>query len=313
LDNVCSKFFKTHNITTKLAQSFIVKKMFQIRKLLSEQSVQYQRVQNFALSTLKESYGTIAVEKIKEKRVAIIRLNRPKALNALNSELITELNHATKALDFDDEIGAIIVTGAGDKSFAAGADIKEMSTKDYIQTYTKNMFADWADISKIQTPIIAAVNGFCLGGGCELSMLCDIIICSENAKFGQPEINLGTIPGCGGTQRLIRSVGKSKAMELILTGDMMSAQEAKDFGLVARIYPADKLLDGAITMAAKIASKSKPISQMAKEATNASYEMTLQEGARFERRLFHATFSTNDRREGMMAFVGKKTPIWKHS
>ncbi len=177
---------------------------------------------------------------------------------------------------------------------------------------TTNMFSDWANLSKIQTPTIAAVNGFALGGGCELAMLCDIILAGDRAKFGQPEITLGTIPGCGGTQRLIRSVGKSKAMELILTGNMISAEEALASGLVARVYPADKLLEESLGMAAKIASFSKPIVQMAKETVNSAYELSLEEGTRFERRIFHSTFSTEDRREGMGAFVEKRKPGWVH-
>lgn len=174
------------------------------------------------------------------------------------------------------------------------------------------MFANWADLSKIQTPIIAAVNGFALGGGCELAMLCDIIIAGDKAKFGQPEVTLGTIPGCGGTQRLIRSVGKSKAMEMVLTGVMISAAEALECGLVARVYPAEKLVDEALSMARKISGFSKPVIQMAKEAVNSSYEMSLNEGVRFERRTFHSTFATDDRREGMAAFLEKRKPIWKH-
>lgn len=247
----------------------------------------------------------------REGRVALIQLNRPKALNALCSPLIKELNDATSKLDQDPDVGAIVITGS-EKAFAAGADIKEMQPMDYVSSYTQNMFADWANLSKIQTPTIAAVNGFALGGGCELAMLCDIILAGEKAKFGQPEIKLGTIPGCGGTQRLIRAVGKSKAMELVLTGNMMSAQEAEAKGLVARVYPADMLVEEALKMARQIAGYSKPIVQMAKEAVNASYEMTLYEGARFERRIFHSTFSTDDRREGMTAFVEKREAKFTH-
>jgi len=256
------------------------------------------------------SYENIVVEKL-EGRVALIRLNRPKALNALCTPLVEELNAATHKLDMDPECGCIVVTGM-DKAFAAGADIKEMQHKEYVPAYTSNMFANWANISKIQTPTIAAVNGFALGGGCELAMLCDIIVAGDKAKFGQPEIKLGTIPGCGGTQRLIRAVGKSKAMELVLTGGMMDAQEAEAKGLVARVYPADELVDGALKMARQIASYSKPIVQMAKEAVNVSYEMSLEEGLRFERRIFHSTFSTEDRLEGMTAFVEKRAPNFKH-
>jgi len=249
-------------------------------------------------------YENIIVEK-REGKVALIQLNRPKALNALCTPLITELNDATAKLDVDPQVGAIVITGS-EKAFAAGADIKEMAPLDYIQTYSTNMFADWATLTKVQTPVIAAVNGFALGGGCELAMMCDIIIAGEKAKFGQPEIKLGTIPGCGGTQRLIRAVGKSKAMELILTGDMMGAEEAHARGLVAAVHPPGELVESALVMARKIAAFSKPVVQMAKEATNASYELSLEEGTRFERRIFHSTFSTDDRREGMAAFVEKR-------
>jgi len=252
----------------------------------------------------------VKVEK-REGRVALIELYRPKALNALCNQLVEELNHATKMLDTDPQVGAMVITGS-EKAFAAGADIKEMAPMDYVTTYTNNMFANWANLSRIQTPTIAAVNGFALGGGCELAMLCDVILAGDKAVFGQPEIKLGTIPGCGGTQRLIRAVGKSKAMELVLTGDNMSAQEAEANGLVARVYPAEKLIDEAIKMACKIASYSKPMVQMAKEAVNASYEMSLEEGCRFERRIFHSTFSTDDRREGMGAFIEKRKPNFTH-
>mmetsp|Transcript_8480 Transcript_8480/g.24097 ORF Transcript_8480/g.24097 Transcript_8480/m.24097 type:complete len:292 (+) Transcript_8480:52-927(+) len=256
------------------------------------------------------NYENIIVEK-KEGRVALITLHRPKALNALCTPLMNELNDATAQLDLDDDVGAIVITGS-EKAFAAGADIKEMAPKGFIEAYTTNMFANWADLTKIQTPTIAAVNGFALGGGCELAMLCDIILAGEKARFGQPEIKLGTIPGCGGTQRLIRAVGKSKAMELVLTGNMMTAQEAEAKGLVARIYPADKLVEEALGMARQIASYSKPVVQMAKEAVNSSYELSLEEGCRLERRLFHGSFATEDRREGMSAFVEKREAKFTH-
>mmetsp|Transcript_35213 Transcript_35213/g.43457 ORF Transcript_35213/g.43457 Transcript_35213/m.43457 type:complete len:255 (-) Transcript_35213:247-1011(-) len=252
----------------------------------------------------------ITVQKM-EGRVALVTLNRPKALNALCSPLIDELNDATKALDLDDDVGAIVVTGS-EKAFAAGADIKEMAPLDYVSNYTKNFVGQWPDISKIQTPTIAAVNGFALGGGCELAMLCDIIVAGDAAKFGQPEIKLGTIPGCGGTQRLIRAIGKSRAMDLCLTGDMMDVQEAYNRGLVARVFPKEQLVEEALKMARKIASYSKPIVQMAKEAVNVSQETSLQEGLRFERRIFHSTFDLEDRKEGMAAFVEKRAPEFKH-
>lgn len=255
-------------------------------------------------------YENIIVEK-QQGRVALITLNRPKSLNALCTPLINELNDACTKLDLDEDVGAIVVTGS-EKAFAAGADIKEMAPLDYMQAYKNNMFANWTDISKVQTPTIAAVNGFALGGGCELAMLCDIMLAGDKAKFGQPEIKLGTIPGCGGTQRLIRAVGKSKAMEMILTGNMMSAEEAEKKGLVARVYPAEKLVEEALGMARQIATFSKPIVQMAKETVNSSYELTLEEGTRFERRIFHSTFSTDDRREGMAAFVEKRAANFTH-
>jgi enoyl-CoA hydratase len=192
----------------------------------------------------------------------------------------------------------------------AGADIKQMADKTFSEVFGKNMFSEWADLTKITKPTIAAVNGFALGGGCELAMMCDIIIAGETAQFGQPEVTIGTIPGCGGTQRLIRAIGKSRAMELVLTGDRMPASEALTRGLVARVVPADKTVETAVAIGAKIASFSKPIIAMAKEATNASYELTLAEGIRFERRLFHTTFATADQKEGMAAFAGKRKPTF---
>jgi len=237
-------------------------------------------------------------------KVGWITLNRPKALNALCNGLIMELNDVTKQME-QSEIRAIVITGS-DKAFAAGADIKEMAERNYVECYSTNMFADWAKLGHIQTPTIAAVSGYALGGGCELAMLCDIMIASESAMFGQPEITLGVIPGCGGTQRLVKAIGKSKAMEMVLTGSMMSANEAEKAGLVAKVVPNDKLHDEAMKMAEKIATFSGPIASMAKEAVNASYEMTLNEGLRFERRLFHSCFATNDQKIGMSAFVNKQ-------
>lgn len=248
-------------------------------------------------------YDTITVEQ--RGCVALITLNRPKALNALCDALIADINTATRDADQDKDIGAIVLTGSS-KAFAAGADIKEMATRTFIETYANNMFSQWADITKISKPIIAAVDGYALGGGCELAMMCDMIFASDKAKFGQPEILLGTIPGCGGTQRLIRSVGKSKAMDMVLTGDMITAQEALDFGLVSRLYPSDDLLEESIKAASKIGSFSKPVVAMAKECVNAAYEMSLAEGITRERRTFHATFATNDQKEGMAAFVEKR-------
>ena len=256
------------------------------------------------------SYDNILVEK--RGRVALITLNRPKALNALCDALIADLNDATSILDQDPDTGAIVITGS-EKAFAAGADIKEMAPRGYVDSYMQNKFSEWADLMKVQTPVIAAVNGFALGGGCEMAMQCDIILAGEKAKFGQPEIKLGTIPGCGGTQRLIRAVGKSKAMQLCLTGDMIDAQEAHRCGLVSSVHPVDELVDHAVKVGEKIAAHSKPIVQMCKETVNAAEELSLSQGLRFERRVFHATFSTEDRREGMAAFVDKRDADFVHN
>ncbi|TDH71253.1 hypothetical protein CCR75_002781 [Bremia lactucae] len=244
-------------------------------------------------------------------KVAVITLHRPKALNALCSPLIEELNAAAHGFDVDKNIGAIIITGS-DKAFAAGADIKEMANKSFVEAYNSNMFANWGDITKVSKPVIAAVNGYALGGGCELAMLCDFIIAGDSAKFGQPEITLGTIPGCGGTQRLIRAIGKAKAMEMVLTGNMIDAQEAQKSGLVARVVPSDQLLDEALKTANKIASFSQPVVKMAKEAVNAAHEQTLQEGLKFESRLFWSSFATKDQKEGMAAFVDKRKAEFKN-
>lgn len=244
--------------------------------------------------------------------VAVLTLNRPKALNALSDGLLSQLIHCLKEVDADQELRASVVTGSA-KAFAAGADIKEMNSRVSVADVKHgNMLAHWAGISTIRKPIIAAVGGFALGGGCELAMSCDILIASEDAKFGQPEIKLGTIPGVGGTQRLIRAVGKAKAMELILTGEMITAQEAERAGLVARVVPAGSLLEEAVKMAEKIASFSSPVVQMAKECVNAAEETTLAEGLRFERSLFHSTWGLEDRKEGFEAFIEKRQPTWKH-
>jgi len=246
----------------------------------------------------------------KKDKVALITLNRPKALNALCDALIGELNVVTKSIDADPEMKAIVITGST-KSFAAGADIKEMASRTYMETYKGNMFAQWADLTKISKPVIAAVNGYALGGGCELAMMCDIIVAGENAKFGQPEVTIGTIPGCGGTQRLTRIVGKAKAMDMVLTGEPIDAAEAKAYGLVSKVVPVEKTVEEALRMATKIASLSQPIIAMAKECVNAAYEMTQAEGVHYERRVFHSTFATEDQKEGMAAFVGKRKPAFK--
>jgi len=244
--------------------------------------------------------------------VAVLTLNRPKALNALSDALMQALLDKLTEFDRDDGLRAAVVTGSG-KAFAAGADIKEMNSRTtYAEVRHGDMLAHWSGVSHIRKPIIAAVNGFALGGGCELAMSCDIIIAAEAAKFGQPEIKLGTIPGVGGTQRLLRAVGKSRAMELVLTGDMLTAAEAERAGLVSRVVPGESLLEEAVKMAAKIASFSSPVAQKAKECVNAAAEVSLAEGLKFERKMFHATWALEDRREGMTAFQEKRPPAWKH-
>ncbi|HVZ70549.1 MAG TPA: enoyl-CoA hydratase [Rhizomicrobium sp.] len=247
-----------------------------------------------------------------EGRVGIVTLNRPKALNALNGELLGELVQALEEWDRDDAIGCIVLTGS-DRAFAAGADIKEMAPQSYMDMFKSNFFAEANDrISNIRKPIIAAVAGWALGGGCELAMLCDFIIAADTAKFGQPEINLGVMPGIGGSQRLTRFVGKSKSMEMCLTGRNMDAAEAERAGLVSRVVPAADLLDEAKKAAMAIAEKSLPIVMMTKEAVNRAYETTLSEGVRFERRVFHSMFATADQKEGMAAFQEKRKPAFKN-
>jgi len=247
---------------------------------------------------------------ITEKRgpVGLIILNRPKARNALNAALVGELRRALDAFEADDEVGAIVLTG-DDKAFAAGADLKEMQPKTFMDAYLEDFITrDWERITTCRKPVIAAVAGYALGGGCEIAMMCDFIIAADNARFGQPEITVGTIPGAGGTQRLTRAVGKAKAMEMCLTGRLMDAEEAERAGLVSRIVPVDRLVDEALEVAAGIAAKSRPLVFMAKEAVNRAQETTLSEGVRFERRLFHATFATADQKEGMAAFAEKRPP-----
>ena len=256
------------------------------------------------------SYEFIIVEK--REAVGLITLNRPKALNALCAGLIDDLGRALDDLESDDAIGCIGLTGS-EKAFAAGADIKEMQSKSYMDMYMADFITrGWERVRESRKPIIAAVAGFALGGGCEMAMMCDFILAAETAKFGQPEITIGTIPGSGGSQRLTRFVGKSKAMEMILTGRMMDAEEAERSGLVSRIVPAADLIDEAVKTAAKIASMSLPATMLAKEAVNRAYETTLAEGVRFERRLFHSTFATEDQKEGMAAFVEKRKPVFKN-
>jgi len=255
------------------------------------------------------STETIVVET--RGRVGIIRLNRPQALNALNIALKSELLAAAEAFDADAGIGCIVITGS-DKAFAAGADIKEMADRSYIVVFGADYAADYERLTRVRKPIIAAVAGFALGGGCELAMMCDLIIAADNAKFGQPEIKLGVIPGIGGTQRLTHAVGKAKAMDLILTGRMMDAAEAERAGLVARVVPLANLMDEAVKAAETIAAMSLPSVMLAKESVNRAFETTLAEGMRFERRVFHSLFGTEDQKEGMSAFVEKRAPDFKN-
>ena len=249
------------------------------------------------------SYENIIVET--RGKVGFVRLNRPQALNALNAALLGELGAAVDAFEADPDIGCIVITGS-DKAFAAGADIKEMATKSFMDAFMNDLAADWDRVARARKPVVAAVAGFALGGGCELAMHCDIIIAADNAKFGQPEIKLGVIPGIGGTQRLAHAVGKAKAMDLCLTGRMMDAAEAERAGLVSRIVPLASLMDEALKTADTIASMSLPALMLAKEAVNRAFETTLAEGIRFERRAFHSLFATADQKEGMAAFIEKR-------
>lgn len=244
--------------------------------------------------------------------VALITLDRPKQLNALNAQLIRELGAALDEIEADADLRCIVLTGS-EKAFAAGADIKEMSGKTFMDAYLQDFITDgWERITTCRKPIIAAVAGYALGGGCEIAMMCDFILAADTAKFGQPEITIGTMPGSGGTQRLTRAVGKAKAMEMCLTGRMMDAAEAERAGLVSRIVPAADLLDEAVKVADRIANMSAPVVLMVKESVDRSFETTLAEGIRFERRLFHSTFATEDQKEGMAAFVEKREPSFRH-
>lgn len=254
------------------------------------------------------TYETILLET--HGRVGLITLNRPQALNALNAQLVSEVNQALDTLEADANIGCIVLTGSK-KAFAAGADIKEMAELTYPQIYMDDLFSDSDRVANRRKPIIAAVNGFALGGGCELALMCDFILAGDNAKFGQPEINLGVLPGMGGTQRLTRAVGKAKAMEMCLSGRLIDAVEAERCGIVARIVPSDELLDEALKVAGVIASKSLPIAMMVKESVNRAFEVNLTEGVRFERRVFHAAFATQDQKEGMAAFIAKRDADFK--
>lgn len=248
-------------------------------------------------------FETILLER--KDKVGLITLNRPKALNALNAQVLDDVIAALDELERDDEIGAVVITGS-DRAFAAGADIKEMQPKSYMDMFMDDYFARWERLAQFRKPTIAAVGGYALGGGCELAMICDILIAADTAEFGQPEIKLGVIPGIGGSQRLTRAIGKAKAMDLVLTGRNMDAEEAERAGLVSRIVPAAELLDTALEVGATIAAMSLPVAMIAKEAVNRSFETTLSEGLRFERRVFHSLFATADQKEGMAAFVDKR-------
>ena len=244
--------------------------------------------------------------------VGIITLNRPEALNAFNRQLMDEVTDAVRTFEADDAIGCMVLTGS-EKAFAAGADIKEMASKDYIDVFKEDFITgNWEEVSRTRKPIIAAVAGYALGGGCELALMCDFIIAGDNAKFGQPEISIGAMPGAGGTQRLARFIGKSKAMEMCLTGRMMDAEEAERCGLVSRIVPKGELRDDAIRVAKQIAGFSRPIAMLTKESVNRAYETTLSEGVRFERRVFHSVFAFEDQKEGMAAFAEKRKPVFKN-
>lgn len=255
------------------------------------------------------TYETILVSRV--GRVGTITLNRPNALNALNDQLMREVVDAATGLDQARDIGAIVITGS-DRAFAAGADIKEMQAQSYQDMFLSDWFGEWDRLAAVRTPLVAAVAGYALGGGCELAMICDVLIAADTAKFGQPEITLGVIPGIGGSQRLTRAIGKAKAMDLVLTGRTIDADEAERSGLVSRVVPAAELLSTTREVADKIASKSLPAVYVAKEAVNRAFETTLAEGIVFERRTFHATFALDDRTEGMTAFIEKRPPVFTH-
>lgn len=259
--------------------------------------------------TEAQTYETVLVER--DQRVGIITLNRPQALNALNSQMMADVTDAAGAFDADPGIGAIIITGSA-KAFAAGADIKEMAGLSFADVFAADYFAPWAKLAAVRTPTIAAVAGHALGGGCELAMMCDLLIAADTAKFGQPEIKLGVLPGMGGSQRLTRAIGKAKAMDLILTGRSIDAAEAERSGLVSRVVPAGDLLAEAKAVATTIATMSLPAARMAKEAVNRAFESTLSEGLLYERRLFHSAFATDDQSEGMAAFIAKRPAEFTH-
>ncbi|XP_008557731.1 probable enoyl-CoA hydratase, mitochondrial [Microplitis demolitor] len=284
------------------------------RNLINRLSKVQRNTRKFSISNKlyatesSSKYEFIKAEKAGEKKsVGLITLNRPKALNALCQQLMNELSDAMQKFDSDESVGALVLTGS-EKAFAAGADIKEMSNNTFAGNLKGSFLQNWSDISKIRKPIIAAVNGFALGGGCEIAMSCDIIYAGDKAKFGQPEVIIGTIPGAGGTQRLTKAIGKSRAMEMVLTGNQITAHEAEKFGLVSKVFPADQVVSEAVKLGEKIAFNSQLAVAIAKESVNKSYELSLQEGLHFEKRMFQATFALNDQKEGMAAFVEKRPP-----
>lgn len=293
--------------------AFFCQKVFKFASSSISSQSNVARFAAYRLASTGPAYQHIIVEKQGAKtNVGVITLNRPKALNALCDALMREVSNAVDELEQDKEIGAVVITGS-EKAFAAGADIKEMVNNSFSQVYGGNFLNHWNRVAQCKKPVIAAVNGYALGGGCELAMMCDIILAGENARFGQPEIAIGTIPGAGGTQRLIRSIGKSKAMEMCLTGLPITAQEAEKLGLVSRVVAPKDLVGEAVKMGEKIASHSKLIVAMCKESVNQAYETTLQEGLHFEKRTFHTTFATSDRKEGMTAFAEKRAPNFTDS
>lgn len=254
--------------------------------------------------------GDVVLSEIKG-RVGILTVNRPEALNAVNAEMLEQLISKAKAFDLDDAIGCILITG-NEKAFIAGADILEMKDKSFLDMYNADGPAQWGEFAAIRTPIVAAISGYALGGGCEIAMMCDVVLAADNAKFGQPEIKLGVIPGWGGTQRMARAIGKAKTMDMVLTGRMMDAEEAERSGLVARILPLEGFLDAAIEIATQISGFSKPSTMVGKEAVNRAFESSLQEGILFERRTFYSLFATEDQKEGMSAFAEKRKAEFKH-
>ncbi len=275
---------------------------------LSPEGELYRNIEACFLMEIEMAYETLKVET--RGKVGLITLDRPKSLNALNTQMMEEMATVIDAFEKDKKIGCMVVTGS-EKAFAAGADIKEMQPLSYAEAYEVDFFAGWDAVVRARKPIIAAVAGYALGGGCELAMMCDFILAADTAKFGQPEISLGVMPGLGGSQRLTRFVGKSKSMEMCLTGRMMNAEEAERSGLVSRVIDADDLVEEALKTATKIADFSAPSVQMVKESVNRSYELTLAEGIRFERRLFHSMFAFDDQSEGMSAFIEKRAPQFK--